>query len=427
MKRIEKTVFLSYRRTNATWTLAIFQNLKHEGYDVFFDYSSIPSGDFESAILENIKARAHFLVLLTPSAMERCGESNDWLRREIETALDNQRNIVPLMLESFDFGTPSIASQLTGKLAALKAYNGLSVPVEYFEEAMTKLRQKFLNVPLDTVLHPASDFSQQAVKEQQTAAATALPVRQVDLTAQNWCERGFIATDTNEKLRCYNEAIRLNPDYVYAYVNRGVTHLAIDNVDHAIQDFSEAIRRNPERVEYWYLNRAYAYKEKGDWVRALQDMDEAIRRNPACPVDAYANRGNLLCLMGDWEGALRDYTEAIRLKPEDGDYYRKRGDARVMRSNSGDLEEALEDYTESISRKPNNGGITHNNRGIVRAKIGDVDGAIQDFNEAIRADPNNSKAYNNRGKALDAKGDTAGAQRDFETEARIRANNSTSE
>ena len=122
MERIEKTVFLSYRRTDSSWALAIFQNLTNRGYDVFIDYNGIASGNFERVILENINARAHFLVLLTPSALERCGEPADLLRREIETALANQRNIVPLMLEGFDFGTPTIANQLTGTLAELKGY-----------------------------------------------------------------------------------------------------------------------------------------------------------------------------------------------------------------------------------------------------------------------------------------------------------------
>ena len=156
MERIEKTVFLSYRRTNAPWALAIFQSLTHHGYDVFFDFSGVASGDFERVIIGNIKARAHFLVLLTPSALERCGEPGDWLRREIETALDTQRNIVPLMLEGFDFGAPGIASGLTGTLALLKNYGGMGVSVEYFDAAMQKLRDRFLNVALDAVLHPAS-------------------------------------------------------------------------------------------------------------------------------------------------------------------------------------------------------------------------------------------------------------------------------
>src|SRR4029077_20834818 len=143
MECIEKTVFISYRRTNIPWALAISQNLTHYGYDVFFDFNGIASGDFEQVILGNIRARAHFVVLLTPSALERCQEPGDWLRREIETALETKRNIVPLMLEGFDFGTPAIANQLTGKLDALKRYNALGVPVEYFMEAMGRLRERF--------------------------------------------------------------------------------------------------------------------------------------------------------------------------------------------------------------------------------------------------------------------------------------------
>jgi hypothetical protein len=168
MERIEKTVFLSYRRTNATWALAIFQNLTQNGYDVFFDYDGIASGDFERVILENIKARAHFLVLLTPSALDRCGDPSDWLRREIEAALDTRRNIVPLMLDGFEFG----ADGQLGTLEALRHYNGLRVPVDYFSEGMVRLREKFLNVPLDAVLHPVSPSARQAAEDQRAAAVT---------------------------------------------------------------------------------------------------------------------------------------------------------------------------------------------------------------------------------------------------------------
>src|ERR1035438_4584334 len=115
MDRIEKTVFISYRRTNVPRALAVFHNLTRHGYDAFLDYNGIASGDFERVIIGNITARAHFLVVLTPSALERCNDPTDWLRREIETALANQRNIVPLMLEGFDFGTPKIASVLSSK------------------------------------------------------------------------------------------------------------------------------------------------------------------------------------------------------------------------------------------------------------------------------------------------------------------------
>jgi hypothetical protein len=134
----------------------------------------IASGNFGTVILENIGARAHFLVLLTPTALERCGDPKDWMRREIEAALDSQRNIVPLMLAGFDFGTPAIGTQLTGKLAALKEYNGLPIPKGYFSPAMERLRNRFLNVPVDAVLHSASVSAQQAATEQKYKAVNAV-------------------------------------------------------------------------------------------------------------------------------------------------------------------------------------------------------------------------------------------------------------
>jgi len=62
MARIEKTVFISYRRTNLPWALCIYQDLTAHGYDVFFDYQSIDSGNFEKVIIENIKVTTHTLL-----------------------------------------------------------------------------------------------------------------------------------------------------------------------------------------------------------------------------------------------------------------------------------------------------------------------------------------------------------------------------
>jgi hypothetical protein len=192
--RIEKTVFISYRRTNVPWALNIFQYLTKHRYDVFFDYEGISGGDFEQAILQNIRSRAHFVVILTPSALQRCDEPQDRLRREIEAALDWRRNIAPLFFEGFTFNTSAIADKLTGKLATLKSYNGL-VPANYFKEGMEKLRKRFLNVPLDSVLHPASRVAQKAAETQKAAARGAPAANEQVLTAQQMFERGQAAED----------------------------------------------------------------------------------------------------------------------------------------------------------------------------------------------------------------------------------------
>jgi hypothetical protein len=216
---IEKTVFISYRRTNASWALAIYQHLTQNGYDVFFDFKGIASGDFESIILENVRARAHFLVLLSPSALRRCSEDGDWLRREIETAVEAKRNIVPVMLPGFRFSTPTIAQQLTGKLKSLSQYNALNVPVDYFAEAMGRLRDHFLNVALDAVSHPATSHAQNAAKMQQAAAGKAPAAGTEKLEAETYFEQGFSAVDREDKIRLYTEAILLKPDLAGAVID----------------------------------------------------------------------------------------------------------------------------------------------------------------------------------------------------------------
>jgi hypothetical protein len=48
------------------------------------DVESIDSGSFGTIIFHQIAARAHFLAILTPDALEPTSNSADWLRREVE-------------------------------------------------------------------------------------------------------------------------------------------------------------------------------------------------------------------------------------------------------------------------------------------------------------------------------------------------------
>jgi tetratricopeptide (TPR) repeat protein len=414
MARIEKTVFISYRHTNVAWAVAIFQDLTQRGYDVFLDYTGIASGDFERVILENIRARAHFLVLLTPSALEGCGDPSDWLRREIEAALKSRRNIVPLMLEGFDFGTRAITRQLTGKLAVLKQYNALRVPPDYFSEAMVRLRDGFLNVPLNAVLHPESLAAKLAATKQREAAAKVPTVTKKELTAEQWFERGFNAGDIDDKMRFYSEAIRLNPRFGDALRNRGVTRAQKGDLEGALEDFNLAIRFAPRDAELFYCS-AMARRDKGDLEGALKDYNAAIRLKPDYP-DVLIDLGNLLRKLGDPDGALQHYNWAIRLEPDSAVAFNNRG---ALRSDQGDLEGATEDYAEAIRLNPDNPNHFFN-RGGARREKGDVEGALRDYDEAIRLKPDFAGALLNRGVVREDKGDLKGALRDYDEAIRLK-------
>ncbi len=327
--------------------MAIFQHLTHHGYDVFFDFIGIASGDFERLILEQIRARAHFLVLLTPSALERCAQNGDWLRREIETALETHRNVVPLMLEGFDFSSPSIANQLTGSLAPLRNYNALRVPVEYFEPAMERLRRTYLNVPLDSVLHPVSRTANEVAYAHQLAATSAPAVEDEELAAHQSFERGFESTDLAEQIHFLTQAIRLKPDYAEAFNNRGLARSDQGDFSGAREDYDTAIRLKPGDFEA-FNNRGLLRRAQGDLAGAREDFDSALRLRPN-DAEVFSNRGNLRAEQNDPTGAREDFDMAIRIQPDFAEALMNRG---ILRRQQGDRAGARADVDAAIRLKP---------------------------------------------------------------------------
>ena len=164
---MNKKIFLSYRRELSKYEArSVYQHLRSEGYDVFMDVESIDSGEFAAIILNQIAARPHFLIILTPGALARTKDRNDWLRREIEFALEQKRNIVPVMMSACNFEDEEKRhprKELPGKIKELKKYNWLNVHDDYFEAAMKKLTGRFLKQPADVSLFKPPENELKAV------------------------------------------------------------------------------------------------------------------------------------------------------------------------------------------------------------------------------------------------------------------------
>ncbi|MCB9460989.1 MAG: tetratricopeptide repeat protein [Anaerolineaceae bacterium] len=380
--QVEKTVFISYRRTNVFHARAIFQNLHANGYDVFMDYESIDSGAFDQIILNQIKARAHFLVLLTPSALERCSEPGDWLRREIETAIEEKRNIVPLYFEGFDFA--DVQKYLPIHLHILGTYNALRIPSDYFDEAMGRLRDRFLNKPLEMIIHP-TPIAEKPIIEKKTAEQAAEPVViEEKLTASEYFERAYQAVKAgnyDKAIRDYSEAIRLNPQYAYAYNNRGVAYRNLEQYEQAIADYDQAIQLDPQYASAYY-NRGYAYDELKQYEQAIADYDQAIQLDPQV-ADAYNNRGVAYYNLKQYEQAIADYDKAIQLDPQYADAYYNRGSAYY---DLKQYEQAIADYNKAIQLDLQNADA-YNNRGSAYYMLNEYDLAIADYEAALKIDP----------------------------------------
>src|SRR5687767_6144602 len=104
MSRIEKTVFISYRHAHDFYPRILNEYLTGHGYDVFFDYRPTLGIDSE-IIFSQIAARTHFILILTQFTLEPCQKPDDWLRKEIEYAIEMKRHIICLIptFEKFEW------------------------------------------------------------------------------------------------------------------------------------------------------------------------------------------------------------------------------------------------------------------------------------------------------------------------------------
>ena len=78
-------VFVSYRRSNGSQLASLLKvHLQLRGFSVFIDVERLEAGKFDNNLLHSIRQAKHFLLVLTPKALERCiddTECKDWVHR----------------------------------------------------------------------------------------------------------------------------------------------------------------------------------------------------------------------------------------------------------------------------------------------------------------------------------------------------------
>lgn len=90
-------IFISYRREGGKNIARLLKTeLGLRGYHAFLDFDELKDGRFDKRIMDAIDAAPVFMFILSEHALDRCVDENDWVRREIEYAMETERHIVPI-------------------------------------------------------------------------------------------------------------------------------------------------------------------------------------------------------------------------------------------------------------------------------------------------------------------------------------------
>ena len=214
----------------------------------------------------------------------------------------------------------------------------------------------------------------------------------------------------------YSEAIRLNPQTLAAFNNRG--GLLLNRGDHsdALRDYEEALKINPKYV--WALaNRAEVFRRQGKLAEAqaelkkAQDVDanharvksiqglitadlqkqqspqprpeqKAVAQPEAKPdaeTEALRSRGSKHLDSKDYDSAIADYTDVIRRETATWSDFNQRGRAYMAKGMNA---QALQDF-ERASSRAGHGPEAHYNLALVHERTGDLVKARENLEAAI--------------------------------------------
>lgn len=138
-------IFISYRREGGyAMARLLYECFKNAGLSVFLDLEELRAGPFNDKLYEAIDSCENFVLVLPPDSLDRCVHQNDWLRLEIEHAIRQKKNVIPVMMEGFTF-----PEDLPPSIQVLPFFNGVQSSREYFDATIKKLISMLRGVKLD--------------------------------------------------------------------------------------------------------------------------------------------------------------------------------------------------------------------------------------------------------------------------------------
>lgn len=132
-------IFISYRRSGGREIARAMKSwLDARGYSVFLDYDELKDGVFDERITQALDGSKVVLLILSPDALDRCVNEEDWVRKEIEYALSKGKHLIPVnpdgKFKGLPAGLPEGMAEILGRTQHSEVMMG-----QLFQASMKKL------------------------------------------------------------------------------------------------------------------------------------------------------------------------------------------------------------------------------------------------------------------------------------------------
>lgn len=186
----------------------------------------------------------------------------------------------------------------------------------------------------------------------------------------------------------YDDALKIldgvfsrNKSDANALFIRGRIHLALKEIDPAVQDFQEVIRIQPNSPDGYY-QLALVYLQSDRWEEAKARLKDALRIQPD-HVDSLLRLSELEIKNGSYSRAIESLVKLMETRPNHAQAYVLLGTAHMALGDTARATESFRKAQELSPRDPRPSYLT----GLVYRKQGKLAEAEKQFDKALALSP----------------------------------------
>ncbi|MFN6500825.1 MAG: tetratricopeptide repeat protein [Nostoc sp. DedQUE01] len=192
----------------------------------------------------------------------------------------------------------------------------------------------------------------------------------------------------------YNQALKIQPDYHYAWNSKGNALVNLGQYEEAIASYKQALKIQPN-YHYAWNGKGNALLNLGRYEEAIASYNQALKIQPDY-YNGWIFKGTTLDDLGRYEEAIASYDQALKIQPDDHFAWNLRGIALYELRR---FEEAIASYDQALKLKQDDYWLWYS-RGYALRNVGRYEEAIASYNQALRIQPDDHFVWYLRGIEL---------------------------